>query len=501
MKTVLLNRFDGGIVNDPRSEGNVCRMCTNFDILTNPHRLTPYRDSESGDSAPTTSQKQNFVIALRTGTTYSLYALGVISGTAKAEVLYKDLTTGGSTDLDDSGWSTPANNQSSSGSTNFELFVYYKKTGFIYGARANSHIWRFDPAGGAFVDAHQALSYTNIAQGLVHSKDDIFYVPYDNNIAKNDNGSWTPTALTLPKHLYITSISEYGNYLAIACAPLSGLGNSVVYLWDRDSTLATLSESIDWGEGNIKILEEINGFLVGISLSGNGTSRFKDRIIFKYYSGVGGAQKFMELEGGITSQLPLAKQKINNRLNFMMSVSLNGAVREGVWSVGKTGDRFTLVHERTPNNDTALTSGTLKNFFYVGDFLFQSYTDSGSFALSKTNDTSSYTATSIIETKINPGFPDTDKSQFIKLYAVGALYDALPAAGQVVVKHRIQGGTYATIFTETTDGATYTEPVSIYADGTQFNDLTKEHEFRVESTGGAVPVALIIRYDTKLSNA
>ena len=41
----------------------------------------------------------------------------------------------------------------------------------------------------------------------------------------------------------------------------------------------------------------------------------------------------------------------------------------------KIGESFSLVHERTVNNDTALTSGTLFGFFYVGDYLFIAYDD------------------------------------------------------------------------------------------------------------------------------
>src|SRR3990167_651299 len=267
-------RFDGGMVNDPRDPAaGACRVVTNFDILTNPRKLIPYRNSEDGDSAAATSRKQNFCIALRTGTTYRLYSLGVKSGATTAEVLMKDLTTSGDDDLADNTWLTPNNNQSSAGATNFNLFIFYPKTTLIYGARAGTHIWAFDPTSVAgWADTHQALTYTNIAQGLVHPKDDILYIPYDNKIAKNDNGSWTTVALTLPSHLYITSICEYGNYLAIGCRPLSGQGDSQVYLWDRDSSLTTISESLNWGRGNLEILGVVDGLLVGISLTGDSTT-------------------------------------------------------------------------------------------------------------------------------------------------------------------------------------------------------------------------------------
>jgi len=508
MPRVYLNRFDGGVVNDPRNpDTNKYRVATNFDALTNPYKLTPYRDSEDGDSAGSTSKKQNFCIALGPSSTYSLHALGVVSGTARAEVLRKFLTTGGATDLDDNGWATPSNNQSGGGTTSFNLFVFYKKTGLIYGAQGNQYIWAFDPTGSAaWANTHNDLtSYTNIAQGLVHSKDDILYVPYDNKIAKNNNGSWSNTALTLPSHLYITSICEYGNYLAIACAPLSGFGKSVVYLWDRDSSLTTLSESIDWGEGNIKVLEEIGGALVGISLSGNDSTRFADKISFKSWTGGSRARLIQELEGGnATSYLLISKQKINDRVYFLMKVTLNGSSREGVWSIGPSSTAiggFSIVHERTPNNDTAINSAGTKGFFFAGDFLFIGYINAnGDNAVSKTNDAASYTATSILETTVNPGMDRLDRPHRKKLKSVGATYEALPISGQVVVKARVDGGTFATYFTETTDSAVRTEPVGVQADGAYTNSTGTEFEFRIESTGGAVVTGLFYEYENILSN-
>ena len=182
------------------------------------------------------------------------------------------------------------NNQSTNTFSWFELFVFYKKTGLIYGGRgtsatAGSAIWAYDPTGAAtFAESALTVSFTSLAQGLVHSKDDILYIPYDNKIAKNDNGSWTAVALTLPSHLKITSIAEYGNYLAIACAPLSGVGESIVYLWNRDETTTVLSQSIPWGEGNLTILEEIEGYLIGVSYVGTSSLNFEQKAVFKYYA-------------------------------------------------------------------------------------------------------------------------------------------------------------------------------------------------------------------------
>lgn len=491
-----IRQFDLGITNDAHEKNTrYATLIKSFDGHSFPSKLVPFRSSESGDNNASTSQKQNFCVAIRTGTTYNLFSLGVISGTARAEVLCKALSSGGSADLGDNTWTTPNNNQSSAGSTNFELFVYYPKTGYIYGARAGSQIWRFDPtSSGAWVDSHQALSYTHIAQGLVHSKDDILYIPYDNKIATNNNGSWNTTALTaIPSKYYITSISEYGNYLAIACAPLSGYGNSKVFLWDRDTSLNTISESIDWGQGNIKILEEINGYLIGISVSSNNS--FNDIVTFRQYSG-GVATIFKQLNsettntgGGITS---IVKQKVNQNLYFLMSITLGGTAHQGLWKIGRPspGLPFTVTMDRTPNNDTALSSGTLYGFIIVGDYVFISYDSASTFALSKTDDIANYNVSATYET-IKFGTPD----KHYKLLTAGVMTDAMPTAGQIIFKYKKDEETsWTTIYTDGTDNSLFHEATLIESDGSQLPEF-HEIQFQILSTGGAVVTGLYFKYE------
>lgn len=500
MKSVHFNQFDGGMLNDPRTPAlSACRVSTNFDLFTNPRRMSPYRSSESGDDAADTSQKQNFCVGLWGLTSaYRLFSLGVKSGASTAEVLMKDLTTT-SDDLSDDTWLTPTNNQSSSGATSFDLFVYYKTTGLIYGARAGSHIWAFDPTNNAdWNDSEASVSYTHVAQGLVHTSNDILYVPYDNKIASNNAGSWNTTALTLPSHLYITSLSEYGNYLAIGCAPLSGIGNSVVFLWNMDETVTTIDQNIDWGEGQLTALENIEGYLVGISLSGNSTTRNNSRVIFRVYESTAGATKFAELVSGLTINLRPQKQKIDNRLYFMMSLTLNGSIREGIWSIGRTpSGTFSIAHERTPNNDTALGNGVLESFYIVGDYAFISYINNdGDFALSKTITQATFSATSIYESLINPNMPATDRSARKKLGAVSMSFAPLTGNQQAVLKYRVDGGDWTTIFTKTAsspdaDLCTYR---TTNAQGTPFSQGT-EYEFRIESTGGAEITEFAYGYD------
>lgn len=497
-----IDRFDGGIENDSRDpKENTCRVVSNFDVFTNPRKMTPYRSSESGDSSAATRIRRNFCVAIRTGTTYSLYALGRQSAVNRLEVEYKDLTTGAVNDLDDTAWSATANNQSSSGTPEYNLFVYYQRTGYIY-ASTTAQIVRYDPDGGdAWVDTHQALTHTQIAQGLVHSKDDILYIPYYNSggyIARNNNGTWNTTALTLPVHYIPSSICEYGNYLAIACIPTSGVGNSRVFLWDRDSSLTTISESIDWGEGMLMVLEEVDGELIGISNKGgaatsftgipNGTVVTRDKVIFRQLVG-NRAIKFKEIQsnhaaGGATLQLPIAKQKVDNRLHFMMMIELNGAVRDGVWSIGRTpGGPWTLNHERTVNNNTALDTGdAIRNFIYVGDYLFQAYVDTDA-ALSKTDDGSTFSHNSVYESK---RFNGGDSSLFKDLLGTTITMEYMPAAGDVTLQYRTDSTTtWTTISNDTTDNDISDSAVNIESSGAALPKEYKEIEFRILSTGGA----------------
>lgn len=494
--------FSGGVTNDPRDTSvGVARMISNFDVLTDPRRMIPYRSSEDGDSASSTSKKQNFCVAIRTGTTHSLYALGVKSASTVAEVLYKDISTGGTNDLGDNLWTATTNYQAdsaaNSGATQFNLFAYYKKTGYIYGGHESRYIWRYDPSGsGAWVNRHADLTaYTNLGQGLVHSKDDILYVPYDNKIAKNDNGTWTAVALTLPSQYKITSICEYGDYLAIGCAPItSDAGNSRVYLWDRNTSLVVIDESLDWGSGVLQVLEEVDGVLIGISYFGNtitgsgADSAFKHKVIFRYLSGRS-AIKFKEFHATSGNvYLSPAKQKINNRIYFMMSITLNGVLREGVWSVGRSPNSpFAVVHERTPNNDTVLVSSILYNFIFVTDYLFQAVNTSSAFAVYKTDNSSgAFTAKSIYESVI---FNCGDSSRTKKLIGVTVITEPMPSAGQIVLAYKIDANmnatTYTTIYTDGTNDQISHDAINIESTGANLPEF-KEIQFRIESTGNAV---------------
>lgn len=516
---IKLNDFSGGMVNDPRLENyKFSQLTKNFDAHTFQKKLVPFRNSESGDDAPTTSQKQAFCVALckdlsATANPYALFALGVKTGLTNAEILYKALTESGTADLADNTWATPSdpNYQSTNTFTWFSLFVYYKKTGLIYGARgttledasapAGTNIWAFYPnAATAFVEAEYAVpsGFSHITQGLVHSKDDILYIGVDNRIIKNDNTSWS-VALTLPTYYKITSLCEYGNYLAIAVAPLSGVGNSRVYIWDRDSSLSTLTESIDFGAGSLMILEELEGILVGISK----VLGFQNKAVFKAYSG-GKTDVFKQFidYSVVTNLLNVyrTKQKVNNYVYFLMDITLNGVTHRALWKLGRENSSLplSLTLDRTPNNDTAI--GSVLGFFIYNDYVFFSYTDGvGDYALSKTNNTATYTASSYYETQIlNGGNSAITK----KLLNVGVMTEPLPSGGRVYLKYKKDEETaFTQIFDQNAEDATDVDYQSLfhYAVNIESTGVTlpefQEIQFQIISTGGAVITGLKLEYE------
>lgn len=437
----IITDFTKGIADDVRrTEVGLSQIVTNFDIFTNRKRAFPYPDTESGDSGSVASQKASFDIGKWTPAgDWRLFSLGVVSGTGKAEILMKTLGTGGTGDLGDAGWLTPANNQSSAGATAFRLFVYYKTTGKFYGAKSASTIWSFTPDGSTgFNDSEHSLASVGDAQGIVHSKDDCLYIPAGNIIARNNAGVWTDAALTLPSHLTITSIDEYQTYIVIAATPISGVGKSVHYLWDRDASLTTLSESYDGGEGSTQVIAQLNGTVISIALAGASGVRTRNRIVFRKLSN-NGFQKFSEIIAPYNATIVLRniRQKVDDRVYFMMAISIDGVTREGIWSVGIASDgTFAIAHESTPANDTPITanSGVIVGFFICGDYKFISYVDtSGNYQLSKTNDQASYTATSIYETVIKNG----GDSDLIKQLIGGALmFEPLPSGGKVALYYK-----------------------------------------------------------------
>lgn len=480
--TQRITRFDGGVSDSTRmGTANGAGMVAHFDIFKDPKKLTPFRSM-----TPNENTAYYITKFIYNGT--KLYGYGVVSGDAisgKVQIYEK------SGDVITSTWTTSTTGSDSSGSRDQNCFVYYGST--FYGFAGGSRIWSYNTSTNTFTSsAVSVTSYTNVAQGFVGKKDGKMYLPYDNKIATYDGSTWTVAAYTAPSDTTITSIEEYGNYIAIALRPTATFTDrSVVHIWDRAKP-TTPDEIVDFGNEIIKVLGNVDGVLVGISsssLTSGSTFTITNKLVFRQWTSGDKAVVFKELLGqDATSILDSSggsglKQTVGNSLYFSAKIKLNGASRYGVWVLSRKSNKYEygLSLACLPDNDTAVTA--INGFFLIGDYIFVAHNSDGS--VNRTNDSATYTATSYWESEIFDGGSSLPKD----LLEVRLEYAPLPTAGQVVLAYRKNSDTsWTTLFTETDDNAVFTQKDAQIGQWSQL-------QFRIESTGGAEITALQFQYE------
>jgi hypothetical protein len=332
--------------------------------------------------------------------------------------------------------------------------------------------------------ANTTTTISSTAQGLI-AKDDNLYLPY-NNILVRVYPSLTvqDQALKLPTNLKITSICNFGNYMAIATAPKDPYnGVSKVFLWNLTSP--DIQEVIDWGEGELRILETIEGMLVGVTdrYLNNATGAGRGSMIIQGYTG-GVPQVLKEVFtsklNGIT--MPLNKAVKNNRLFFVAKIMTNDAgteYNEGVWSFGRKNASYPYSLSLDYISENVTTSGiqamgSAANFFFI--------THSGDGSIDKTNDAATYAFTSILETQIY-NFGDTDYEK--RLDKVKVSFRRMLAGESITLKYKVDGATsWTTIGTYDTDDAISHTFLREEANSVDFKS-GKEFKFQITSTGGA----------------
>jgi len=521
MKTIVVNRFDNGMQESQysRIEGG-CSVCKHFDAHTYPFRLRPYR----GVEADTTGQTS--IGNLLVGSNGLVYGLG--SNGSANRIYYK------STAITDA-WAALANSTNGGTALGYELFVEYRdynavKRIFFGSYRASdtsTAIYMADITGATGITSHN-LTFTTLGQGIRHPKDDVLYIPYDNKIARynpteaTESNNWTDAALTLPAAETITSIAPYGNYLAIATVPtnaISGIATtgtfkSKVYLWDRDVSLGTVSEVIDWDTGLLRIINELDGVLIGVSdtKGASAVSPDFDSLLVKAYTGV-----FPQLLKEITTRKQTTTAPdavVNSRVNFIsggklyFSANIVGGSTSpkqyGLWTVAKSkvSGRYAVTIEAGATNDNTET-GVLAAV-KVGDYFNFVHTAAGTVTRSynTTSDADAFNQTSFYESLVNPNMSDVDYMAKKQLKSVTCHYLPLPAAGDTITnfitfKYRVDGGDWISVFTESTQGAVATERVKTATD--EFTS-GRQYEFRIESTGGAEILGFSYKYEILETN-
>lgn len=490
--STIVNRFDGGMVDDYRTDStSSMAVVKHFDIHNYPHKLGPIR-------APSAITSGHVIGNIIVGTDGLFYGLGTDDANPTFQKIWNipDPAT--------PVWTAVANSLSGN-VIDYTLFVEYKN--YFYTARSG-YIMRFDRTGiAASNTTYSAIAYTDIAQGVVHPKDGKLYIPYSTSagafIWSLDSHAGTPntTALTISDTSYkITAITPYGNYLAIAITPIIGSATgSKVLLWDRDSSVVNVSDIIDWGSGILKVLNVLDGYLVGISDVGGSVSNTildRDSIEIKFYSG-GTPQLLTQISTRKqTTSAPDAV--INSRVNFLagrkmyFSLTITGGGASpslnGLWALGKnSAGKFIYGIERMATTDGSETG--VRAAAMIGNYACMVHTADGTTTISTSTSVLAniYTATSVYESKI---FNLGDSSAHKKLVGVTVMHEPLSASGSVTMKYRIneninnESAGWITIFTNATLNSLSYDAVNVESTGATLPEYD-EIQFQITSTGGA----------------
>ena len=485
-KTLTITDFqETGITNNLRGSSGA-GMIKHFDNRTK-GKLQPYRDTTAAETKSLLIGKFALAPLIGSPTGAIIWGLGVSS--TNPAIYYSSNGTS---------WSTPSNNSGSTGAVDYSSFIFYKD--YLYCYENGTIIGRFgtisggSPTYGTFQTLNTA--FNNPAQSVHHPADDTLYFATDNRIHKLNDAAWTEDALVLPSDVYITSMTPFGNYLAIAVAPLSTVGHSTVYLWDRDSGLSTISQKIDWGEGKCFAIGEINGLLVGVTNEYLNHTFDEDisRLVVRASSGsTSRITNFLEADdsninsggGGVLGDAD--SLVTNEKMYFYASLLQRGEQNSGIWAVDERG-RFTLEFVEEDNTPTTGVNG-ITSFMNQANRWWFAHSDDGS--VSRTTSTALYTYTSVYETRI---FSAKEMTDWVDLVGATVKTEALPTAGQIVLQFKADEDTsWTTMATFTTDDAvlhSITKSASATAP-----DVSKEIQFRIESTGGAVVTGFQVTLD------
>jgi hypothetical protein len=498
----LIDTFNGGIALDQRDKNsNKFALTKHFDATTFKHKLVPHYGTEEFTISETEEIQASYKLikflyapaTARGAGLYRLFGFGVDPDSELGAIYEYDIDTNFTQTTFIGASSDSAKYKSDAGARFEDVFFYYKN--FIY-FWAGTVIKAYDTTGSADLNEsfYDASSLDSVAQPVHHPTDDNAYFFHDNFVSRLDDTSWSAKVLTLPAESRIMCAVPYGNYLAIATInknPDSVTGadfQSIVYLWDRDSSLETLSERIDFGSGKIIHLANLDNKLMAI-VDNYADGKFgfnKGKILVK--QAFGQTSKIvneLEVDARIDRNntgweyIPRTNFLFENKLYFPMRADLDNDERNGVWELTSDG-RLTL---DTLEEDLG-TDGFFKGIFKTGNMWWLAINSAG--LVKRTNSDASYSTVleSIYDSRI---FNIKDSQKIKKLIGTSVMTEPLPTAGQVVLQYQkneeIGGTSWTTIFTNTIDN-------SISKDAIKISDVTlpqfQEIKFRIKSTGGAI---------------
>jgi len=481
-QTISIGQFFGGISDDPRkASANEFQMSKHFDIFSQPQRLIPYRSLEADtETAVSATDLKQYLVRdfVYHSASAKLYGLGQ-TGAGLTKIVQKaDATTGV--------WTLPATSEGNGAVLNGCFFEFKD---YLWGFQGTTSLFRWGLLSGSSSITNAAgtvgATITSVANGVI-AADGNAYLAYNNVIVRIAPGlTITDSAKTVPTNYKITSLTNFGSYLAIGCSPIASFnGQSKVFIWNLSSDL--FAETIDWGEGDLRVLEMVEGMLIGVTdrYLNNATGAGKGSMIIQGYSG-GSSQVLKEVftQALVGKTIPISKFVKNNRLFFAAKIMTNSAgttYDEGIWSFGRKNVNYPFsltldVIDENINTSGIQAIGSAANYFFIAH--------SGDGSVDKTNDASTYAFTSVYESQIF----DFNTPAITKRLNKATVFTApIPTSGLVTLKYKMDAETsFTTIGSLSTVGALSRDFLNIESSGVDFPAF-KEIQFRIESvTGGA----------------
>ena len=478
IKEILINTFDRGMSNDPRSSDfRKFYHTKHFDTFTYPHKLVPrFTTSEEVGTIGTDYTTLRFIYDADDNGDYKLWLL-VRSGAGKAALFkYNE---------DTDTWDVPVGNLFDTISVKEDVFINYKGYAYVFDGSRYLMRYKLDESAGTDETYADFTAFTEVSQPVHFTKDDILYLPVDNKIYKKDDTDAPALALTLPDTGFVVGICEYGDYLAIAFNYTNEI-KSVIFLWDRNDSVVTTSKRWELPSSKIYQIANLNGRLMVVD-----TDFIK--VTARRYNG-SEFEKLQELSSVRKSFLEDQMSKFNmivdDKLYFPMDYDAPSEnTRLGIWALDSNG--------RLALDFMVKDATTYKGLFYLQGNFWICYNTT---KVAKSGITFSTTLPSIYEALFFKGATKDEYNEDKEIIKVGVITEKMPTAGQIVLKYRTkEDEAWTTIFTHTTDDSQYHESVNIEADGSLIPQF-KELQFRVESTGGAVVTGLVIKYELIDSN-
>jgi len=480
--TTIIRDFSGGMTNDFRSEiANVYALSYHFSLAEK--KLIPkraYTILTDGSEKIT-----RFAYAKNDGgATYVIYGLGqTAEGCPKVFKKTPNATV----------WTSIT--EGSTGDVAQNVFFHYKN--YLYCWEAGTKLSRLGPliTSPTFAN-YQSINYTNVAQPIHHPADDCAYFFQDNcvhrlNNATFDGGGTTPV-LTFPDNMKIIGGAPYGDYLGILCSPVSaGTTETILYLWDRDSSLSTISAKINLGYGEGKYIgnDNMGVFVVQIINSLSSLGGYNNGMIVKYYNGSLIEKRisddstnayFYDINADVVP--PIGNSvSVNNAFYFpVRMVTTKDVITYHFILKAQIADGR-IILTANQNIEDVVINQHINGIFELTEFWLVSHS---AFVNLQTKSTGACQEAAV-ETII---YSLGDSS--VKKKLIGVTVMTSPLVGQIVLKYRKDEETaWIAIFTNATANSISHSAINIESSGATLPEF-KEIQFRIESTNGAEIIGL-----------